>query len=602
MEKEALNARILVVDDVPTVRKLLVRTLRQNVGYEVVEASRGDEAQKILGGTPFDLVITDLQMPGIGGLELMEWAQAHEIQPAWIIISGYGTFEAAVRAIQLGAFDFLSKPLESSAQLQIRVRNAILQKKFDEERELLNEELTQANRSLRDRVGQLETACQLLGDQARIIQEDLHRAERIQHALLPHAMPKVPGFAVSVLYHPSQNIGGDLYDVVPCGEGCMAFTIADAAGHGVSAAMLSVLFKTHLQQLMAGDEPKAPQIVLERLNELFVEECGGSAGLFVTAAYGLVDLRRNEIRYASAGHPPPIIHRADGSIEKLFVTGPALGLSPQAKIAEVRASFLPGDQLLCYTDGLLDRWSCDERSASDRISSLLKALRGRQGDPLSLLLEDAHAEREDRPSSDDITLMLIRRDDEPSVFDIHEATENVALSKECEAMEPSVLVGEFDEGTVFSVRGRGTWTACTTFYERARSELEAGHGLWIDLRSCTYLDSTFFGTIHEVVIQAEGHGVPVRLQGVSERILDELKELGMEQVIQHLDPERMALPEGMFPLQQSQRNQSADYKRLLSAHEALAGLSEQNQAAFLHLIEGLRQEERAVSRNHAKIQ
>jgi len=380
----------------------------------------------------------------------------------------------------------------------------------------------------------------------------------------------------------------------------MAFTIADVAGHGVSAAMLSVLFKTHLQQLMAGDEPKAPRIVLERLNELFVEECGGSVGLFVTAAYGLVDLRHNEIRFASAGHPPPIIHRADGSIEKLSVTGPALGLSSQARIAETRASFLPGDQLLCYTDGLLDRWSCAEKSASDRVSKLLQGLRGRQGNSLSLLLEDARSECEDRPSSDDVTLMLIRRDNEPSVFETREATQRVELPTEDDIMKSSVLVGRRDGDTVFSVCGRGTWTACSTFYERACEELEEGHGLWIDLRSCTYLDSTFFGTIHEVVVRAEAQGVPVSLHGVSESILAELTELGMEQVIQHVDPELVALPEDMLPLQQFQRDESADYLRLLSAHEALAGLSEQNQAVFLHLIEGLRREQRAVERGHAK--
>lgn len=94
--------------------------------------------------------------------------------------------------------------------------------------------------------------------------------------------------------------------------------------------------------------------------------------------------------------------------------------------------------------------------------------------------------------------------------------------------------------------------------------------------------------------------MPVSLHGVSESILAELTELGMKQVIQHIDPQRMALPVEMLPLQQFQRDDSADYLRLLSAHEALAGLNEENQALFLHLIEGLRREQQAAERGHAK--
>ena len=201
---------ILVVDDEPTIRTLLAHTLRTVPSYDVLEAGDGVAAQEALQATGADLVITDLKMPRMGGLELMQWAQQKGMDVSWIILSGQGTFDDATRAVHLGAFDFLTKPLSVMDSLLVSVRNAIQQRRLSQERERLYGVLAERNERLNSQVVQLKEACQLLVQQADTIGQDLHRAELIQRALLPYTVPKLEGFAVDTIYRPSHNVGGDL--------------------------------------------------------------------------------------------------------------------------------------------------------------------------------------------------------------------------------------------------------------------------------------------------------------------------------------------------------------------------------------------------------
>ncbi len=152
----------------------------------------------------------------------------------------------------------------------------------------------------------------MLCEQAGIIESGLRRAELIQRALLPHVAPAVVGLAVDAVYRPSLNVGGDLYDVVAIGPNHLAAYIADAAGHGVSAAMLAVLFKHRLAMMDHEYRPNAPAEALSMLNTAIRAECS-APGLFVTAAYCLLDTQSREIVIASAGPSPPGPPRAAGA-------------------------------------------------------------------------------------------------------------------------------------------------------------------------------------------------------------------------------------------------------------------------------------------------
>jgi len=579
---------VLIVDDDPAIRRMLGNILRSEQPFDILEAEDGLVAQNLLGQHSIDIVITDLNMPGgISGLDLIEWAQENNPDPIWIIFSGFASFETAVRAIHLGAFDFIAKPLTTPAALNITVRNALEKRRWLVEREHLNNELEETNTQLRNQVEKLETACQLLGEQAENIADDLGRAGRIQHALLPQTPPNVSGLSVSALYRPSQGVGGDLYDIFRVDDDRLGFAIADAAGHGVSAAMLAVLVKMHLRRLSSTARALQPYKIMQQLNELLVEECE-SSGLFVTAAYGFIDTRNGRITFASAGHPPLIVRHANGKPEMLYHTGPALGLSRGIIYAESSVCFQAGDQLFCYTDGLYDDWPAENEPSHEIILSLLCDSAASLSEELNTLLHDACLRRDGSNSNDDVTLLMIAACDGPSVLDNHSPAQANSMPNELPSLNASILMGSDEAGTVLCVQGRGDWTHCTSLHEQAEAEIDQGTPLTIDLSCCTYLDSTFLGTLHEIISHAEEHKTPVAIQGLIPHLHNYFGELGMDQVLAHVQAETRSLPVQMSPLCSNAETGQGNRNRLLKAHQALSGISDENREQFIRLISSLK--------------
>ncbi|HUE97520.1 MAG TPA: response regulator, partial [Longimicrobiaceae bacterium] len=116
---------VLVVEDDPVTRRLVCRALHDLGCETVLEAEDGLKAQGLLRQHPeVDLVLTDILMPGLDGMELLRWGREHAPETMWIILSGLDTFDSAVEAIRLGAFDFLAKP-PRVAELDVSVRNAL---------------------------------------------------------------------------------------------------------------------------------------------------------------------------------------------------------------------------------------------------------------------------------------------------------------------------------------------------------------------------------------------------------------------------------------------------------------------------------------------
>ena len=109
---------ILVVDDSEGIRRMLRRTLSRGVRREVTAVGSATDARAALGKGRFDVVITDLSMPDEDGISLMQWAHEHAPEPQWIVLTGHGTLDAAVKALQLGAFDLIAKPMQGIAPLR----------------------------------------------------------------------------------------------------------------------------------------------------------------------------------------------------------------------------------------------------------------------------------------------------------------------------------------------------------------------------------------------------------------------------------------------------------------------------------------------------
>jgi serine phosphatase RsbU (regulator of sigma subunit) len=400
----AEKAVVLVVDDDEAVRSLLATILRMTGELLIVEARDGVEAQQLLRARRVDVAIIDLLMPRMDGLSLMAWGRQAKIDTTWIILSGRGTFSDAVKAVQIGVYDFIIKPLSSPESLVVRVRNAVRQRRLSAEREQLTADLEIRNAQLREQVSRLQEACRLLSLQQETINDDLRRAELIQRALLPFAPPSLGNFAVDAIYRPCSDVGGDLYDVVRLDDRYVVAYVADAAGHGVSAAMLAVLLKQRIVMVDPETQrPIAPAVVLSRANTHIRRECS-APGLFITAAYCLLDVEAPEITIASAGHPPMIVLRCGGAREMIHHTGPALGISSDAMFSQKTLHLDDGDRVLLYTDGLYDVAEPSDKPPSEAVADVLAGLSGDGWEQLHQMLDIAARRRGDLPREDDLTL------------------------------------------------------------------------------------------------------------------------------------------------------------------------------------------------------
>jgi serine phosphatase RsbU (regulator of sigma subunit)/anti-anti-sigma regulatory factor len=533
-------------------------------------------------------------MPEEGGLSLMQWSQEHCPGSAWIVLTGYGTFDTAVKALQFGAFDFLEKPLTGPEPVRNSVRNALAHQRLLAERDRLHCELEESNERLREHVEDLEEAYRLLREQSDNLRADLHRAGVIQRALLPQVAPQLAGFRVHALYRPSRSIGGDLYDVVRLDDRRAALLIADAAGHGLSAAMLAVLFRSRLPFLDSDSgAPTRPRDALQAANRAL---CAGfpAPGLFLTAAYCLLDTESRRATIASAGHPPLLVLRKTGGVERVFHTGPALGLHAEADFAEQDVALEPGDRMLFYSDGLYDWLPGDAASPCDEVAATLERERERAAEGLQGLvaLSETLGAPGDEPPKDDVTLLML--DASPGASQLDNGTLSPLPAPTPERTSFEILFGSDSQRTTFSVQGRAEWALTAAFHDECAAAMEAGRDVMIDLALCQHLDSTFLGTIHELSQRAGQAQVELCLQGVTPTVEELFVELGMQRVIERIVPHTLPLPTRMEPLVGS-ADPRARALQLLRAHESLAGLSDRNRQEFDPVLELLRREVAAES-------
>jgi len=211
-------------------------------------------------------------------------------------------------------------------------------------------------------------------ENARLYQQQKDFADAMQRSLLPRALPGVEGLEVSAIYAGPErtDLGGDLYDYVALEDGRLAVVVGDVTGHGVDAvadmAMAKFVFRS-----LAREHPQ-PADFLASANDVVVDEI--APGKFITMLYLLIDPRTGEVLCASAGHPPPRLVRADGSVEALAANGLALGVESGQEYEEKRGRLEAGDAVVLYTDGVVEARQGAELYGFERLDELLSRRRG----------------------------------------------------------------------------------------------------------------------------------------------------------------------------------------------------------------------------------
>jgi serine phosphatase RsbU (regulator of sigma subunit) len=235
---------------------------------------------------------------------------------------------------------------------------------------------------------------------------ELQVAAEIQSSFLPKEIPRPAGFDLAAVSIPAREVGGDFYDVFAERDGRYALVIADVAGKGVPASLFMALSRTAVRIISRWE--RTAQRVLEGSNTIFIEDSGSAS--FVTVFYALLDGEHRTLTYVNAGHNPPLLRHADGTIEELMPTGPVIGLVDEPGYEEVSIALSPGDVLVMYTDGVTEAINEKEELFSDE--RLKDVIAKHYCLPADALVRAIHAAVESfcgtAPQFDDITIMVLK--------------------------------------------------------------------------------------------------------------------------------------------------------------------------------------------------
>ncbi|MBH3471067.1 two-component system response regulator RssB [Pseudomonas putida] len=386
------SATLLIIDDDDVVRASLAAYLEDS-GFSVLQAVNGQQGLQVFEEHQPDLVICDLRMPQMGGLELIRQVSERAPQLPVIVVSGAGVMSDAVEALRLGAADYLIKPLEDLAVLEHSVRRALDRSRLVLENQRYRDKLEAANR-------ELEASLHLL-------QEDQTAGRQVQMNMLPES-PWVAGeFAFEHQIIPSLYLSGDFVDYFRVDERRIAFYLADVSGHGASSAFVTVLLKFMTTRLMfelkrSKMREFKPSEVLSHINRGLINS---KLGKHVTMVGGVIDEESGLLTYAVGGHLPlPVLH-TPAHTRYLEGRGLPVGLFDEATYQDLVVELPPQFSLSLMSDGILDLLPGD--TLKDKEAALPEIVRAAGGSLDGLRQRFGLATLGDMP--DDIALLVLSR-------------------------------------------------------------------------------------------------------------------------------------------------------------------------------------------------
>jgi sigma-B regulation protein RsbU (phosphoserine phosphatase) len=323
------NAEVLVVDDDPLTRQLLMRSVCGD-GLQCAEAVGGMEAWERMHEKVPALLLLDFDMPELNGADLLKRMRVDKnpaiAQIPAIMLTGHANEQSEVLCLEAGADDFVTKPINLPI-LRARIDTQLRLRYMRRQLERQNEELEAWRRNL---------------------ERDLEAARLTQQSLIPQKPLQLPGWEIATYFRPVIQVGGDIYGWLRMKDGRILFWIADATGHGASAALLTTLTKLLFHHGSA--DQATPAAIMESVSTDFRSIFG--ARLFMTAMCVALEPNTGQAAILGAGHPPLIISRKSGERELVWAAAPPLGLADRSQFVESIVDLSPGDGFVLYTDGL----------------------------------------------------------------------------------------------------------------------------------------------------------------------------------------------------------------------------------------------------------
>ena len=387
------NAKILTIEDESPIRNGIVTYLGDS-GFTMLEANDGVSGLEIFRREGPDVVLCDLRLPGIDGLEVLATITSESPETPVIVVSGVSLLSYAVQALKRGAWDYVTKPIHDMAVLENAVR-----------RVLKHAELVRQNREYREN---LETLNRELSQTLQQLQDDEEAGRAIQFQLLPEDDKRFGHYRFRRRLYPSMYLSGDFIDYFPIDDQHIGFYMADISGHGAASAFVSVMLHTLMVQYRDTMWQTTdmtilhPHRVLERLNH---DLCRQNLDKHLTMLYGVFDLEKNTLVYCSAGQfPCPLLY--DGkAVQVLDCRGRPVGLFEDAQFNSTQIDLPETFDLVLVSDGILELMPVDKLQL--RYSALLSRSKG-----ATLDLDEMTAGLDvlaDKHLPDDIAVLVVDR-------------------------------------------------------------------------------------------------------------------------------------------------------------------------------------------------
>lgn len=377
--------KIMFVDDEPDVEVLMKQKFRRDLRkgkFEFFFAQSGVQALERLEENPdIRMVISDINMPEMDGLTLLKNINERFPNVMAIIVSAYGDMNNIRAAMNLGAFDFVTKPINFDDL------NVTIEKTLGHIQSLIESEKNK--------------------DQLEGILHELNVAADIQNSILPVVFIDDANIQLHARMKAAKEVGGDFYDFFWVTADKLGFVMADVSGKGIPAALFMTVARTLIRAHAFNKESAADTLVAVN-NAL---EKDNTNMMFVTTFYGILDIKTGALQFCNGGHNPPYILRKEGKVEAIAPTGdPALGVVESDGLTNGEVSLQPGDSIYLYTDGVPEAVNADDVYFSDE--KLAETLAKYHDLAPEELINTIYKEVVDFaagfPQSDDITMLAFR--------------------------------------------------------------------------------------------------------------------------------------------------------------------------------------------------
>ncbi len=397
---------ILFVDDEASVLQSLKRFLIQEP-YQFLFAQSGEEALEIMAGQPVCVIVTDMKMPGMDGLALLNRVKKSSPDTVRLVFSGYTQLSAIIPAINSGEiYRYITKPLEPDRFKQT-LNDAVNFYLLNRDRHDLVKRLEKKNRELSRAL-----------KEKKAVQQKLGRAQaRIETTLLKAAPPENIGpVDIAVFNRSAQDMGGDFHDIIKTAPDGFDILLGDVMGKGILAALVGAGTKQYFLKALgqrnnrATGAPPSPALVTQRVHQQITP---GLLDLesFVTSLYARIDLEKGAMVFSDCGHTPILHYQASQRRCKVH-KGPntPLGVMEKEAIQKMQIQFTPGDILVFFSDGVIETQSPDNQFFGiDRLSQFIASHHHLGPAKMMAMLEKSlNIFRESSDLQDDTTCICIK--------------------------------------------------------------------------------------------------------------------------------------------------------------------------------------------------